>query len=62
LAAQKDSFFALDRIPVFGGMPRSMIRFKLRLALAPLIEPLSDLKTNLEKGSFPWLSNLIWLP
>ena len=62
LAAPKDSFFALDRIPVFGGMPRSMIRFKLRLALAPLIEPLSDLKTNLEKGSFPWLSNLIWLP
>ena len=62
LAGSNEPRLALNRIPVFGGMAHGMLRFKLRLAFAPVIAPLSDLKADLQKGGMPWLAELIYLP
>lgn len=53
---------ALSRIPVFGSNTHTLLRFKLRLELAPLIEPLNDLKLALAGNNFNFVAGLIVIP
>lgn len=62
LASPEEQRFVLDRIPIFGCNSHTFLRFKLRLALAPLFSPLSSWKSHLQKTDHPWLANLITIP
>ena len=57
-----DRHFILDRVPVFGGNRHTFLRFKLRLAYAPLIAPLSRLRDKLYTGGHTAMANLILIP
>ena len=62
LASPDEQRFVLDRIPIFGCNQHTFLRFKLRIVLAPVLSPLSTLKTNLQESGHTWLSNLILMP
>ena len=50
----------MDRIPIFGANMHTLTRFKLRLALAPLIEPLEDLRLSLRAHGLTGIAD--WMP
>ena len=59
LSTPEDGAYRMDRIPVFGANHHTLRRFKLRLAFAPLIEPLEDLRLWLRANSLPdWFCSL----
>ena len=61
LAEPSENPFILDRVPIFGSNSHTLLRFKLRLKLAPVLAPLNRLKMSL-KSQHPTLSNLILIP
>ena len=61
LAEPSENHFILDRVPIFGSNSQTLLRFKLRLKLAPVLAPLNRLKMSL-KNQHPTLSNLILIP
>lgn len=60
LDRQGNSLFALNRIPIFGGNSHTLMRFKLRLKLTPLLTSLGQLKNDLNKNGHPSLA--AWIP
>ena len=62
LASPNEQRFVLDRIPIFGCIQHTFLRFKLRLVLAPVLSPLSAWKKHLEEDGNTWLASLIWIP
>lgn len=61
LAEPGEDPFILDRVPIFGSNSHTLARFKLRLALAPVLAPLNQFKIALGKGH-PWLAHFIMIP
>ncbi len=56
----EDGIYQMDRIPIFGANMHTLTRFKLRLALAPLIEPLEDLRLSLRAHGLTGIAD--WMP
>lgn len=61
LAEPGEDPFILDRVPIFGSNSHTLLRFKLRLTLAPLFAPLNKAKMDLRKDH-PTLSSFIFVP
>ncbi len=62
LDSQATSLYALNRIPIFGGNTHTLLRFKLRLKLTPLLTSLGQLKTHLNHEGHASLAALIPIP
>ncbi len=62
LAHKEPVHYILDRIPVYGGKSQELLRFKLRLVGAPLIEPMSRFKARLTADGNEEIASLIWIP
>lgn len=60
--AEPQERFILDRIPIFGSNTHTLLRFKLRLAGAPIISPLNQWKTDLNESGHTLLARLILIP
>ena len=59
----KDSYrLALPRIPIFGCNTHTLLRFKLRLWFAPVIEPLNQFRLALVEQGFTNLAQLVPIP
>ena len=54
--------YALNRIPIFGGNSHTMLRFKMRLSMAPLVSSLEHFKTRLNKNGHTNLAAMIPIP
>ena len=61
LAEPSENHFILDRVPIFGSNSHTLLRFKLRLKLAPVLAPLNRVKMSL-KDSHPTLASFILIP
>lgn len=61
LAEPGENPFILDRVPIFGSNSHTLLRFKLRLTLAPIFAPLNRLKMNLRE-EHPTLASFILVP
>ncbi len=61
-ASPNESRFALSRVPIFGGNNHALLRFRARLALAPVLRPLNDLQEGLLEAGFPRLAAYIPMP
>ena len=61
LAEPGEDPFILDRVPIFGSNSHTLLRFKLRLTLAPLFAPLNKIKMDLRKDH-PALASFIFVP
>ena len=61
-ADPNEQHFILDRVPIFGGISPIFLRFKLRLAYAPVIAPLSRLREQLSSDGYTSLADLIPIP
>ena len=61
LASPAENHFILDRVPIFGSNSHTLLRFKLRLRLAPLFAPLDRLRVSLKK-THPTLAQWILVP
>ena len=57
-----DQHFILDRVPIFGGNQHTFLRFKLRMAYAPIIAPLNRLRDRLVSQGHTSLASLILVP
>ncbi len=62
LAHKEPKHYILDRISVEGGKSHTLLRFKMRLVLAPIIEPLSRFKAHLATDGNEEIADLIWIP
>ncbi len=62
LSSPTEGVYQMDRIPIFGANVHTMQRFKLRLACAPLIAPLENLRLWLRAEGCPWLASLLIIP
>lgn len=62
LASKESNPYTLDRVPIFGGNTHTLLRFKLRLTLAPVLAPLDHIKTALKDAGYPRLSSFIPIP
>ena len=62
LTAPNEPRFAMSRIPVFGSNTHTLLRFKLRLWFAPIIEPLNDLKLSLISAGYQNAARIIFIP
>ena len=62
LSTPEEGRYQMDRIPIFGANMHTLTRFKLRLALAPLIEPLEDLRLELRACGLTGLANCMIIP
>ena len=54
--------YQMDRIPIFGANMHTLTRFKLRLAFAPLIAPLEDLRLDLRACGLGGLADCLIVP
>ena len=61
LAEPGEDPFILDRVPIFGSNSHTLLRFKLRLTLAPLFAPLNKVKMELREDH-PTLASFILVP
>lgn len=61
LAEPSENPFILDRVPIFGSNSHTLLRFKLRLRLAPVLAPLNRLKMEL-RDDHPTLASFILVP
>ena len=62
LSTPAEGPYQMDRIPIFGANMHTLTRFKLRLAFAPLIAPLEDLRLTLRSCGFTTLANYMLIP
>ena len=62
LSTPAEGRYQMDRIPIFGANMHTLTRFKLRLAFAPLIAPLEDLRLALRSCGLTGLANHILIP
>ena len=62
LSTPAEGRYQMDRIPIFGANMHTLTRFKLRLAFAPLIAPLEDLRLALRSCGFTTLANYMLIP
>ena len=62
LSTPSEGVYQMDRIPIFGANMHTLSRFKLRLAFAPLIAPLEDLRLDCRAWGLPWLANCMPIP
>ena len=62
LSTPAEGRYQMDRIPIFGANMHTLTRFKLRLAFAPLIAPLEDLRLTLRSCGFTTLANYMLIP
>lgn len=62
LSTPEEGRYQMDRIPIFGANTHTLTRFKLRLAFAPLIAPLEDLRLTLRSCGFTTLANYMLIP
>lgn len=61
LAEPTENHFVLDRVPIFGSNSHTLLRFKLRLCLAPVFAPLNRIKMDL-RDTHPTLASFILVP
>ena len=54
--------YYLSRVPIFGGVNHSLLRFKLRLAYGPVVKPLLALKKDLDDRGWHFLARHIQTP
>ena len=62
LSHQLPQHYVLPRIPIFGNNSYPLLRFKIRLKLAPLIAPLHRFKEQLIKDGNDAVADFIWIP
>ena len=62
LSTPEEGRYQMDRIPIFGANMHTLTRFKLRLAFAPLIAPLEDLRLTLRSYGFTALADYLLIP
>ena len=62
LSTPDEGKYQMDRIPIFGANMHTLTRFKLRLALTPLIAPLEDLRLCLRAWGFDRLAGCLLIP
>ena len=62
LSTPEEGRYQMDRIPIFGSNMHTLTRFKLRLAFAPLIAPLEDLRLELRACGLTGLANCMIIP
>ena len=62
LSTPAEGPYQMDRIPIFGANMHTLTRFKLRLAFAPLIAPLEDLRLALRSYGLDELANYMLIP
>ena len=62
LSTPTEGRYQMDRIPIFGANMHTLTRFKLRLAFAPLIAPLEDLRLTLRSCGLDRLANALPIP
>ena len=62
LSTPTEGRYQMDRIPIFGANMHTLTRFKLRLAFAPLIAPLEDLRLTLRSCGLDRLANALLIP
>ena len=62
LSTPTEGRYQMDRIPIFGANMHTLTRFKLRLAFAPLIAPLEDLRLTLRSCGLDSLANALLIP
>ena len=62
LSTPTEGRYQMDRIPIFGANMHTLTRFKLRLAFAPLIAPLEDLRLTLRSCGLNRLANALPIP
>nr|WP_325191604.1 polysaccharide deacetylase family protein [uncultured Selenomonas sp.] len=62
LSTPEQNHYNMNRIPIFGANMHTMERFKLRLALAPLIAPLEDIRLNLRAQGYSLLADMMIIP
>ena len=62
LSTPTEGVYQMDRIPIFGANMHTLTRFKLRLAFAPLIAPLEDLRLTLRSYGFTALADYLLIP
>ena len=62
LSTPSEGVYQMDRIPIFGANMHTLSRFKLRLAFAPLIAPLEDLRLDCRAWGLLWLANCMPIP
>ncbi len=61
-ASPSEQRMIMDRIPIFGSNRHTFLRFKLRLAFAPVICRVNAIKTYLENENYTTLASLIFIP
>ena len=62
LSTPAEGPYQMDRIPIFGANTHTLTRFKLRLAFAPLIAPLEDLRLALRSYGLNELAGWLLIP
>lgn len=62
LSTPEEGRYQMDRIPIFGANTHTLTRFKLRLAFAPLIAPLEDLRLALRSYGLDELASWLLIP
>lgn len=62
LSTPTEGRYQMDRIPIFGANMHTLTRFKMRLAFAPLIAPLEDLRLQLRAWGLSWAANSMLIP
>ena len=62
LSTPTEGRYQMDRIPIFGANMHTLTRFKLRLAFAPLIAPLEDLRLDLRTWGLSWIADWMLIP
>ena len=62
LSTPAEGRYQMDRIPIFGANMHTLTRFKLRLAFAPLIAPLEDLRLDLRTWGLSWIADWMLIP
>ena len=62
LSTPTEGRYQMDRIPIFGANMHTLTRFKMRLAFAPLIAPLEDLRLTLRSYGFTALADYLLIP
>ena len=62
LSTPAEGRYQMDRIPIFGANMHTLTRFKLRLAFAPLIAPLEDLRLDFRPWGLSWIADWLLIP
>ena len=62
MADPDESRFILDRIPIFRANRLSLLRFRIRVAYAPLLAPVNQLRDQLLEDGYTAIASLIPVP